>query len=107
MSGVLHHRLELAQAKEGDAEGAHQSSSSDIIAKEVDSFSFVHPPKCGTSMIALLRNYLPSCKVKVRPSEERSEELATASLGTKTVYVRTFVQDASLRNLRNYSHPLS
>ena len=103
MSGVLHHRLALAQAKEGDAEGAHQASSSDIIAKEVDSFSFVHPTKCGTSMIALLRNYLPSCKVKVRPSEE----LATASLGTKTVYVRTFVQDASLRNLRNYSHPLS
>jgi len=46
-------------------------------------------------------------KMKVRLSEERSDELPTQSLVTKTVHTCTSVQDAAPSHHRINSHPLS
>ena len=44
---------------------------------------------------------------EVRQSEERSDELTTPSQVAKTSHAHTSYKTRLLRNLRNYSHPLS
>ncbi len=65
---VIYHRngsLDMSEiCKRYELYKKHRVRTKKLPPNITPEFTFVHPPKIGSSFIMLLRNYLPACKIK-------------------------------------------